>query len=330
MAILSSNQFDTYTSIGRRENLTDMIYNIAPTETPFISNIGKAKGTQTLFEWQTDTLAAARTNAQLEGDDYDSVGYNVVAAGVTAGLTATVRLTNSMQISAKTVIVTGTDEVVMKAGRKSEIGYMVARTGKELKRDIELDACSRNPQVSAGAEATARQSRGLEHWIQTNVSSGGSYSYTDATTVLTDGNQRNLTEALFKDAVQQTWTAGGDPEFALCGPVNKQNISSQFAGIATLYRDQKGVGPAQIIGAADIYVSDFGEMKIVPSRFSRDRTISILQRDMWAVAWLRPMAVTELAKTGDAEKRLLICEWTVQSKNEAASGKVADLNTSIL
>ena len=306
-------------AIGIREDLTDVIYNISPTETPFMSNIGRTKCTATTHEWQTDSLATAAVNQQLEGEDYDSAGLEASVV--------TVRPTNYTTISAKTLIISGTLEATLKAGRKSEIAYQVAKKGKEIKRDIEV-TLSRQQAPVAQTGTTSRKTRALESWIDTNTSETGS---THASTyVITDGTQRDLTEALAKAAIQAAWTSGGDPEMMLCGPVNKQNISSQFSGIATMYREQSGVGPGTIIGAADVYVSDFGELKVVPSRFSRDRTISIVQKDMWAVAYLRPFKVWELSKTGDSEKRLLLAEYTLESRNEASSAKVADLNTSLL
>ena len=306
-------------AIGGREDLTDVIYNISPTETPFMSNIGRTKCTATTHEWQTDSLATAADNQQLEGEDYDSAGIEVSVV--------TARATNYTTISAKTLMISGTHESTLKAGRKSEIAYQVAKKGKELKRDIEFTLCQKQAPV-ASTGGTTRKTRALESWIDTNVSETGSTH--GSTFVITDGTQRNLTEAMVKSAVQQAWTSGGDPEMMLCGPVNKQNISSQFSGIATMYREQSGTGPGTIIGAADVYVSDFGELKVVPSRFSRDRTISILQKDMWAIAYLRPFRVYDLAKTGDAEKRLLLSEYTLESRNEAASAKVADLLTALL
>ena len=306
-------------AIGGREDLTDVIYNISPTETPFMSNIGRTKCTATTHEWQTDSLATAADNQQLEGEDYDSAGIEVSVV--------TARATNYTTISAKTLMISGTHESTLKAGRKSEIAYQVAKKGKELKRDIEFTLCQKQAPV-ASTGGTTRKTRALESWIDTNVSETGSTH--SSTFVITDGTQRNLTEAMVKSAVQQAWTSGGDPEMMLCGPVNKQNISSQFSGIATMYREQSGTGPGTIIGAADVYVSDFGELKVVPSRFSRDRTISIIQKDMWAIAYLRPFRVYDLAKTGDAEKRLLLSEYTLESRNEAASAKVADLLTALL
>ena len=309
------------TAIGNREDLTDVIYNIAPTETPFMSNIGRTKCTATYHEWQTDSLATAALNQNLEGDDYDSAGLDASVV--------TTRVTNYTTISAKTLIISGSHESTLKAGRKSEIAYQVAKKGKELKRDIEFTLSQKQAPV-ASTGGTTRKTRALESWIGTNASRGVSGSDHASTFVVTDGTQRDLTEAMAKSAIQLAWSAGGDPEMMLCGPVNKQNISSQFSGIATMYREQSGTGPGTIIGAADIYVSDFGELKVVPSRFSRDRTISIIQKDMWAIAYLRPFKVYDLAKTGDAEKRLLLSEYTLEGRNEAASAKVADLNTSLL
>ena len=308
-------------AIGNREDLTDVIYNIAPTETPFMSNIGRTKCTATYHEWQTDSLATAALNQNLEGDDYDSAGLDASVV--------TTRVTNYTTISAKTLIISGSHESTLKAGRKSEIAYQVAKKGKELKRDIEFTLSQKQAPV-ASTGGTTRKTRALESWIGTNASRGSGGSDHASTFVVTDGTQRDLTEAMAKSAIQLAWSAGGDPEMMLCGPVNKQNISSQFSGIATMYREQSGTGPGTIIGAADIYVSDFGELKVVPSRFSRDRTISIVQKDMWAIAYLRPFKVYDLAKTGDAEKRLLLSEYTLEGRNEAASAKVADLNTSLL
>jgi hypothetical protein len=266
-------------------------------------------------------LATAAVNQQLEGEDYDSAGLDASVV--------TTRLSNYTTISAKTLIISGTHESVLKAGRKSEIAYQVAKKGKELKRDIEFSLSQVQAPV-ASVSTTSRKTRALESWMSSNVSSGTSYALNGSTFVITDGTQRDLTEAMAKSAIQSAWTSGGDPEMMLCGAVNKQNISSQFSGIATMYREQSGTGPGTIIGAADIYVSDFGELKVVPSRFSRDRTISIIQKDMWAVAYLRPFKVYDLAKTGDAEKRLLLSEWTLESRNEAASAKVADLKIDLL
>tara|TARA_B110000285_G_scaffold132831_1_gene149037 strand:+ start:1450 stop:2448 length:999 start_codon:yes stop_codon:yes gene_type:complete len=310
---------------GVREDLSDVIYNISPTETPFISNIGKTKATSTRHEWQTDSLATAAANAVDQGHNFDTTTTNAIDA-----VGASSRISNFTQISNKSVVIAGTTEALLKAGRKSELAYQIAKKGKELKRDVEFVLSTGTAGEGVASSGTAAETRGLENWISSNAGHNGSgATVTTPTTNVTDGTQRNLTEDLVRAQIQAAWTGGGDPDIILCGPVNKQNISSQFAGIATLYRGAEN-GPATIVGASDMYVSDFGELKVVPSRFSRDRTVSILQTDMWAVAYLRPFKVFELAKTGDAEKRLMLVEYALESRNEAASGKVADLTTSLI
>ena len=311
---------------GGREDLSNAIYDISPTETPFISNIGRTKATGVRHEWQTDSLATAAVNAVDQGRDY--VGS--VTTYPIAAVAATSRIGNVTQISAKTLIIAGTTEAILKAGRKSELAYQVAKKGKELKRDVEFNLAAVSTGELVAVSGTGAKTRGMEKWMSSNVDHNGSGATTTTpTTAITDGTQRNLTEDLVRGQIQAIWTSGGDPDCILVGPVNKQNISSQFAGIATLYRDANS-GPATVVGASDMYIHDFGELKVVPSRFSRDRTLSILQKDMWAVAYLRPFKIEKLAKTGDAEKRMLVVEYALECRNEAASGKVADLTTSLI
>jgi hypothetical protein len=314
---------------GAREDLSNAIYDISPTETPFVSNIGRTKATGVRHEWQVDALAAATANAVDQGHDY----LGTTTTNAIAAVTATTRRSNVTQISAKTLIIAGTTEAILKAGRKSELAYQVAKKGKELKRDVEYNLTGVATGELVAVSGTGAKTRTLENWMSTNAGHATTgttgATVTTPTTNVTDGTQRNLTEDLVRAQIQAIWTAGGDPDCMLVGPVNKQNISSQFAGIATLYRDANS-GPATIVGASDMYIHDFGELKVVPSRFSRDRTVSILQKDMWAVAYLRPFRIDKLAKTGDAEKRLMLVEYCLEARNEAASGKVADLTTSLI
>jgi hypothetical protein len=220
------------------------------------------------------------------------------------------------------------------AGRKSELSYQLSKRSRELKRDMETRLTG-NYGNTAGAAGAASQTAGIESWLTSNTSigTGGSLGGFVSGKVLvaddaTATNVRTFTEALLKTVIKSAWTAGGEPKVIMTGPFNKQKASA-FAGIATLYRDTAGsMKPASIMGAADIYVSDFGEHKIVPSRFSRDRTALVLDMDYWSVDYLRPFQQSKLAKTGDSEKRQLLVEFSLCSKNEAASGKVADLTTS--
>jgi hypothetical protein len=318
---IKANTFETYGAKGIREDLTDAIYNISPTETPFTSMIGRTKADQTLHEWQTDSLANTNTsNAVIEGDDTDSAGYDAVSA--------TTRMGNYMQISRKTVIISGTQEVVKKAGRKSELAYQVAKKGKELKRDIEA-ICLSNQGAVAGNSTTARQTGALLAFIKTNVNKaadGANPSYTTVPTgTRTDGTPRSFTETILKDVIQKTWTSGGDCSVLMVDGTQKQTVSG-FSGIASTRFNVSSAKPSTIIGAADIYVSDFGNVSVVPNRFQRHSDAFLLDPSMAKLAFLRPVFTEPLAKTGDAEKRQMICEWGLQVNNEAAFGLAADLS----
>ena len=316
-----TNTFTTYSAKGIREDLSNIITNIAPEETPFQSNIGKESVTNTLYEWQTDTLQAAATNAQLEGDD----------VGTYDPVTATVRMQNYCQISRKTVVLSATEEIVNKAGRKSELAYQLAKKGSELKRDMEL--IMTNSQVaSAGSTSAARTTGSILAFIKTNTdaqTNGVEPSYTTLPNSLrTDGNVRTFTETILKNVIQKVWTSGGTPKILMTGPVNKQRVSG-FSGIAaTRFNIDGGARPATIVGAADVYVSDFGNVSVVANRFQRERDGLVIDPEYATVAYLRPFQQIELAKTGDAEKRMLVVEYGLKINAENAHGLAADLVTS--
>lgn len=316
-----TNTFTTYSAKGIREDLSNIITNISPEETPFQSNIGKESVTNTLYEWQTDTLQAAATNAQLEGDD----------VGTYDPVTATVRMQNYCQISRKTVVLSATEEIVNKAGRKSELAYQLAKKGSELKRDMEL--IMTNSQVAAaGSTSAARTTGSILAFIKTNTdaqTNGTEPSYTTLPNSLrTDGNVRTFTETILKNVIQKVWTSGGMPKILMTGPVNKQRVSG-FSGIAaTRFNIDGGARPATIVGAADVYVSDFGNVSVVANRFQRERDGLVLDPEYASVAYLRPFQQIELAKTGDAEKRMLVVEYGLKVLAENAHGLAADLVTS--
>ena len=320
MAIVT-NTFTTFDAKGIRENLSDIITNIAPEETPYMSNIGSESITNSLFEWQTDTLAAAAANKQLEGDDVASFD----------AVTATVRLQNYAQISRKTIVLSATEETVNKAGRRSELAYQIAKRSAELKRDQEYTMLQ-GAVAAAGNTTTARGTASLQAFIKTNYdmqTNGANPSYTTVpTSARTDGNVRTFTETILKNVIQQVWTSGGTPKILMTGPVNKQRVSG-FSGIASArYNLNGGDRPATIIGAADIYVSDFGQVQVVPNRFQRERDAFVIDPNYAKVTTLRPYQQIELAKTGDAEKRMLIVEWGHKVLAENAHGIAADLVTS--
>jgi len=320
-----TNTYTRFDAKGVREDLSNVIYQISPEETPFMSNVGRENVTNTFFEWQTDDLAAAiTTNAQIEGDDITSF----------TAVTATVRLGNYTQISRKDVIIAGTLEAVDKAGRRSELSYQMAKKSAEIKRDMEATMLA-NQAAAAGSTSSARKSGALLAFLKTNTSEGTGGSDPSYTTIpdaartdATTTNLRSFSEALLKDVIQKVWTEGGSPSIVMAGPVNKQNLS-KMAGIGATRFNVQGAKPSTIIGSADIYVSDFGNVNIVANRFQRERDVFVLDPEYASVAYLRPFQTVELAKTGDAEKRMLLCEWGLKIKNEKAHGAVYDLNSTI-
>ena len=311
--------FTAHSAIGQREDLSDVIYSISPTETPLLNTLARSKATAVFHEWQTDSLAAATTaNAAVEGADATS-----------ATLSPTVRLGNYTQIVQKTIQVSGTLDTVNKAGRKSEKAYQLARASSELKRDIETILCA-NQARSAGNSSTARTMGSMLSWLTTNVdkASNGANPTTIGSTTRSDGTTRTFTETLLKNVVASVFSAGGAPKVLMVGTSGKQKVSS-FAGIAAQRYMAPADAPTTIIGAADVYLSDFGSISVIPNRFMRARDAFILDPEYAAVAYLRPFATNELAKAGDSDKTQILAELTLEMRNEAAHGLVADLDMSL-
>ena len=263
---LATDAFTTYSAVGNREDLSDVIYNVSPTDTPFITGIPRADAKAVLHEWQTDSLAAASaSNFVLEGDETS-----------TDATTATSRLSNTCCISEKVPRVTGTQLAVVAAGRKDELAYQIVKTTKELRRDMESILLANNAEVTGNA-TTSREPGGVPSWITTNTSNGTSGSDGSAgNTARTDGTQRAFTESLLKSVLASTWDAGGDPDCVMVGSFNKQAMSS-FTGNATR---MKGAEDKTLVAAIDIYQSDFGDIEVIPNRFSRARDALVLQKDL--------------------------------------------------
>ena len=304
--------YQTYQTVGIREDLADIIYSISPTETPFMSGVAKTKATNTSHQWQTDALAATAVNAAVEGA---SISYGTMSA--------TTKLTNYTQISTKAIQVSGTNDAVTSAGRNNELAYQVAKAAKELKRDMETALLS-NVAAAAGNATTARKLGGVQTWISTNVDAGAGGSGSGGGAVRTDGTQRAFTEDQLKSVLRSCFDAGGNPNMIMVGAFNKQKLSG-FTGGSTRFDPAEN---KRLVAAVDVYESDFGAMTVVPNRFSRSRSAYVIQPDMWGVAFLRDFQLMDLAKTGDATKQALLAEYTLVSKNEKASGGIFDLTTS--
>ncbi len=306
-----ANTFATFGAVGNREELADAIYNISPEETPFVSAIGKGKAESVFPEWQTDSLAAAANNKVEQGN-----------TSALVAIVPTARVGNRTQISEKVFGVTGTQEVVDKAGRKSEVAYQKAKKMVELKRDIEFAALTNTTAVAAAA-GVAPQARGVAGWLGTNNSVGatGAAPNPGTNTAPTDGTLRTFTEAMLKDVAQKCWAQGGNPTMLFVPGALRATVSG-FTGAATKFDKTED---KTLYATVEVYVGDFGRYSIVNSRFQRDRDVFLLDPKLWNLLTLRPMKPTPLAKTGDAENFLINTEWTLKSKQEAGSGAIRDL-----
>lgn len=317
-----TNTFDAYDSVGIREDLQDAIYNVSPEATPVLSAIRRFTASQKFHEYQRDSLAAPnKDNAVIEGDDRTGTA-----------LTATTRVGNYVQLFDAVAVVSSTAEKSKKAGRSSEMRYQIAKKMKELKRDMEAMILSNNAAV-AGNSTTARKSGGLGVHIYTNTShgSGGSTaSHTSSapTTAPTAGTARAFAETQLKTVMQAVYTNSGEmPSIVSLTPSHKSGFSA-FTGIALNRFDIKGRKQAVIVGGADVYLSDFGELTIVPNYVqatANSGTVFILNPEMAGVAYLQPFQSTPLAKTGHTEKEMVFAEAALVVQSETAHGKIADL-----
>ena len=334
MAVIA-NTFETYQAKGIREDLSDLISDISPTTTPFQSNIGSRDADNTYFEWQTDALATASGTPVIEGADLSSF----------TAVTPTVRLGNYCQINMVDFIISGTEQRVDKAGRASEVGYQSAKAAKELKRNIETACLLNGVGAVVGATNTARVTAGFPCWLKTNETSTNvtapSYSGSTPTGAAqvwkAFGTPTAFTEAMLKTTMQECYESGGEPSMLMVGPFNKTAVSA-FSGIASSRYNVDGAEPSVIIGAADIYVSDFGNLSVVPNRFFTsvidagagslmNNWAFLIDPDEVRVATLRPYTIETLAKTGDADKRMILQEWGLQVNNEKAHGVIAGITS---
>jgi len=311
-----ANSFATFDAVGNRESLADQIYRISPEETPFVSAIGKGKAQAVLEEWQTDDLAAPSNNKVVQGNE-----ATVVA------VTPTVRLGNRTQISEKVYAVTGTQEAVAKAGRKSEVSYQDVKKMVELKRDIDF-AALQNTTAIAAAAATAPQARGVLGFIHTNTdfdTGGGADPDPETNTAPTDGTTRVWTEAMLQDAAQLAWTNGARENLSLYIPAALRAKFSTFDGGA----DKRVLSKEkEVTATVEVYVGDFGIYKVVNSRHQRDRDVFGIDPAGWSILTLRPFKAIELAKTGDNIKKMVNTEWTLKCNNPLMNFAVRDLTTS--
>lgn len=308
---------NTYTSdsmIGIREDLSDTIYDISPDETPFRAMVRKVSAKNTLHEWQTDALRSSGANKHVEGDDTTATAA-----------TPTTRLNNQCQIFKEAASVSGTDTGLNKAGRAKEMRYQIAKKMKELALDEEKALLDNNAKVARDS-STAGELAGVPTWITTNteVGSGGSDPTGDGSDARTDGTQEAFTQTRFDTIMQSIWEAGGKPDCAFLSAF-QMNAALGFTGNNN---QRNSAGEGKVSNNIVFYSTPWGDVRWQMSRECRSRDAFIFQKDMWAIAELRPAKNSELAKTGDSEKRQIVHEFTLECRNEKASGIIADNTTS--
>jgi hypothetical protein len=325
----TAETFDTYKAVGIREDLIDVIYNIAPTDTPFVSNVGSGSAKGRTHDWQKDTLAPVEDNPIAEGADAEPVA-----------LAATTRLSNYAQINDKTFVISGSDLVADNAGRGVEMAYQEAKKGLELRKDVEYVCVGVNKSKqegtgNAGGSPTARQCAPVLAWLGATNSNkeatgidpagdGTGTGQTDTTEGRTDGVARPFTEAMLQDVIDQIYLSGGSPDMIMAPTTQKRVITNTFKGSADSRENM--TNDKRIVNAVDFYEGDYGTLAVVPNRYMRTTDVFVLDSDMWSVDYYRPYFTQDLAKTGDNDKKQMIVEWTLTSKEEASSGGVFDLS----
>lgn len=308
-----TNTFDSYDANGIREDLSDVIFNVSPEETPLLSSIAKVSASNTLHEWQTDTLRSSATNAHIEGDDTTAESR-----------AATTRLGNYTQIFKNAVVTPDTSVALDNAGRGKEMSYQIVKVGAEQKLDIEKALMDNQAKV-AGNSTTARRMAGLGAWITTNVNNvgtGGANPTGDGSNARTDGTQTAFTQADFDTTMQEIWAEGGKPDMVILS-ASQMNVALGFTGNNN-QRSTIGAADGAVSKLLNIYMTPWGSVEFVPARENRSRDVFIVEKDKLAFAELRKMKNVALAKTGDNEKRQVVCEGTLVVRNEKALGAVVD------
>lgn len=312
-----SNTLQTYQSSNNAEDVSSIVFNISPIDTPFLSMMTRTKAEATYTEWPIESLSAVDpTNANIEGDD----------ATIDASSTPT-RVGNYCQLMDKTVSVTTTQDAIKKYGVTNELAKQKAKKGKELKRDMETIMLLNQARV-VGAAATAQKMRGMGSWLTTNVNRGAGGASGSATTAATDGTQRNFTEALFRATLTTAITNADElPDTVMAGPANRSNLSSQLSGNSSKFYQLKD---GQLNASISVYTSDYGAIKLTMNRFQRERDMWFINRNFAGLRTLEPLQYVDLAKTGLSNKGQMWTNFTLQVSNEAAHAVLADLNTAVI
>lgn len=308
-----SNTFQSVSAVGNREDLSDVIYMVSPFDTPFQSMVGKATATATKHDWQTDSLPSAdANNAQIEGDDASN-----------NSLITTTRLSNVCQTSTKVIgVSTIQDSAVDKAGRKRELAYQVEKSMRALKVDMEAILTGNQAPVT-GTASVAAKLRPLCGWYATNTTRGAGGANGTSSAAATDGTARAFTETLMRNVATGIYTNSNSfATTVMSAPAQRANLSTVLTGGATKFYQ---VEDKTLTATVSVYDSDFGPLKLIPNRFQRARDVHVINPEYWAVAYLEPVQMQDLAITGLARRKQIWGTYTLEARNEAANAIIADL-----
>ena len=304
--------FTTYDAQANREDLSDIIYNIDPFDTPMMTAAGRRNVSNIVFDWQTEALPAVSVTGELEGFELTR-----------SASTPTVRVSDVCQINARDATVSGTQDAANPAGKRKELAHQIALVGKALKRDCESVLFGTDQVKDLGDATTIRATTGLINWLATNSVDGvgGADPVQSAGTAVTDGTQVIFTEAMLNDCIQLCYESGAEPSLLFVGPYNKRIVST-FVGRAN---SRQMIAAKKVVNSVTMYASDFGDLKVLPTRWIRPRDAFLMDPRYFKVAYYRNFQRSALGRIGDATTELILTEYGLQVDNEAAHGVIRDL-----
>lgn len=305
--------FTTYDARANREDLSDIIYNIAPFDTPMMTMAGRRNVSNIVYDWQTETLPSVDVTSDLEGFELAREASQ-----------PTVRQSNVCQIKHRDATVSNTQEAGNPAGKKKEMAHQLALKGKALKRDCEVVLFGTNQALNLGNATTERTTLGFMNFLVTNVDRNGGTLPSGTGTALADGTQRSFTEDLVNDVMELAYTNGGEPSALVVGPFNKR-VASTFEGRSN---SRHMIAANKVVNSVTLYATDFGDLKILPSRWIRARDAFLVDPSYVRVAYYRNFQRKDIATIGDAETKMIVTEFGLQVDNEKAHGFIRDLTTS--
>ena len=293
-------QYTSYDQVGLAEDVSDIISNISPTDTPFTTMIKTEKVSARVYEYQEDTIGAGADVKLVEGADF-TIG----------SLSPTTLRSGTTQIIGLAFDVSATADAVKTYGRAKETAYNLGKTLKLIKKHQEFAYVGQDNAAVTGSSSAAREMASATQLITNS---------TDAGTNATDA----LTEAKFLVAAQAAYTAGSEPNVFMIKPADS-TIVAAFTGASGRYRNFND-GTKTLVNVVDLYVSPFGEYKIVLNRHQLVTHAFLIDPSMWRQTVLRPISRTLLAKTSDGDKHAVVMEIGLKHSNFGDSHMITGLS----